>query len=151
MDSAPLQSADTQPSKRKMPKGRPFERGMSGNPSGVSKAQHTTAAKLRQLAANMTEEGLNEAREIWRNKRNPTKDRLRAIEIVARCGHADALKGDPFSGAPITVVVQELRIDPTPTAGVLSHPDARWVALPDTTRCAINKTANEVVTVDMEQ
>jgi len=128
LDSTTDQPGDTQSAKRLGGiTGKGFLPGKSGNPAGLSRALKNTAVRLRNIAVSLTEEGLYEAAAIMRNKRETTANRMRAIELLVRCGHADRLPEVAEVG-DITYIVQQMVVDVQPVAGVLSSPVKGHVA-----------------------
>lgn len=109
--------------------GKGFVPGRSGNPSGLSRDANAASARLRRIAAAMTEVGLQEALEIAQDKREKTNDRLRAIELIVRCGHADAAPAER-DAEPRQVVVRPFVIEARPTPGVINSPIKGHIALP---------------------
>lgn len=124
------QRDDTEPGKRPGGvTGKGFLPGRSGNPSGLSRDASAAAARLRRMAAAMTEECLVEALSIAKDQKERTADRLRAIELIVRCGHADAVRGESESENKV-FVVRPMIVDPQPTPGVLNSPIKGHIALP---------------------
>lgn len=107
----------------------PWRPGQSGNPRGVSREQHTIAARVRKAAADLTPEALLFLRDAWRNPKLRWTDRIAAAKGVLACGHADVDKLAALD-PELTIIIATSAVEPAPMAGVLSHPDPRWIGSP---------------------
>lgn len=108
--------------------GKGWMPGCSGNPKGRSGERKFDGKTLPELARDMTGEALQTVREVMLDLDAPMPVRLQAAEIVLRRGWGDAPRA-PEVEHELTVIVQALRLDPAPMAGVLNHPDPRFIAL----------------------
>jgi hypothetical protein len=64
------------------PRGKPFEKGVSGNPGGrPSKLQ-----EIKELTENLSVPCINEAFKIVNNKYSKDSDKLKAIELIVAYG-----------------------------------------------------------------
>jgi hypothetical protein len=83
--------------------GRPFQKGVSGNPSGRSKDTHT----ISQLAKAYTEEAIDKLAEIMRTGKTE-QAQVRAAEALLDRGWGKAPQhvGGSEGGEPINVIIK---------------------------------------------
>jgi hypothetical protein len=84
--------------------GRPFQKGVSGNPSGRSKDTHT----ISQLAKAYTQEAVEKLAEIMRTGKTE-QAQVRAAEALLDRGWGKAPQhvGGTESGEPINVIIKK--------------------------------------------
>lgn len=121
-----MTGAPTPAAERKLV-GRPWQKGVSGNPGGRSK----TTKQLAKLAREYTDEALATVVSIMRDEGNKPIDRLRAADIILDRGYGKAkqkieLEDAALAGPVLADVVAELVSDP----GALSRAHAAIGARP---------------------
>ncbi len=95
-------------SKKKMPRGRPFKKGQSGNPGGRPAA----IAEVRDLAREQTEKSVKALVTIRDSKKAPPAARVAAANSLLDRGWgrpAQTISGDPENPHKLVVEI----IDPT--------------------------------------
>ncbi|MFT3955650.1 MAG: hypothetical protein QM722_15065 [Piscinibacter sp.] len=127
-----LQTAVESDTPRRVP-GRPFPKGVSGNPGGRRGERIVDGKTLAELARSMTHEALAAVRTVLADPAVSHAIRLQAADIVLRRGWGDAPRESQVE-QELTVIVKTLHATPTPVAGVINHPDRRYVCLPSVQR-----------------
>lgn len=103
-----MTAKNTSKSTKKMPRGRPFKKGQSGNPGGRPAA----IAEVRDLAREQTEKSLKALVSIRDDKKAPPAARVSAANSLLDRGWGKAtqiIAGDEESPFKLTVEI----IDPT--------------------------------------
>jgi len=89
---------------RAKPRGKPFQKGQSGNPGGRPKE----VAEVRELARQYTEEAVDTLATIMRNGKEPAAARVRAAESILDRGYGKAsqpIDGDG-DGGPLQIIIR---------------------------------------------
>jgi hypothetical protein len=109
--------------------GKGFLPGRSANPGGRSR-RTSDGRSLAQLCRDFTEDSLRALHKVVLDENEPTALRVQAASVIVGRGWGDAprIPADLLEG--VTVVVQRLESTPSPTPGVICHPDPRFIALP---------------------
>lgn len=111
----------------KQRRGAGWPKGTSGNPAGRPRHVLPDGRTVRQAARDATPCALALLTEVINDPAQPMPLRIAAANGLIRCGHADAPRDMNF-GEQLTVIVQPLTVEPSPTPGVLCHSDSRWIA-----------------------
>jgi hypothetical protein len=104
--------------------GRPFQKGVSGNPSGRSEDTHT----ISQLAKAYTEEAIEKLAEIMRTGKTE-QTQVRAAEALLDRGWGKAAQhiGGSDGSEAIRVYLKNYRFDPETGAVETNEPAARII------------------------
>lgn len=95
------------------PPGRPFPKGVSPNPGGVPKGGRPKVTRsMQELARDFGPEGIEILKEIARNKRTPSAQRVAAVQVLLDRGYGRAALQDGEALVQITNNVNQMVVSP---------------------------------------